>query len=439
MTVHIVVHTHETATLVENNKATKLVGPGQSVRAIVVVALRKMAAERGQTVVALIEDWPESAWYQMTAQPDGKIEQSATGEPTGMTKQALAVAAQARVAPAPRGSMGTFLSRPTRQQGSLLASTVVVPPAQQGLRGALNSIGMRLQPRAAELGLRADFEDIASAGSAGHCIMVANGKGGSNKTPTTAMISAVIGRVIGLGVAAVDFNESDGTLGWRTTADPTEGGPTLVDLLPKVKGLMGAEAHAGRLASFFHHHVQDCYDVLWSDQRIDSDHILTGKEVDRIYSLLMRYYRAVVIDTGNNVRSENWRAAASHADILVIAITGQEDSAEAAARLLDRMHTRDEHSQLLARNAVAIVSVRNSERIESQRIDRIIADFRGDKTGQPLVTDVVKIPYDPALRSGYISFDTLQKATQLAWIDAVTVISRRLSQMGKFLSDTTNE
>ena len=52
-------------------------------------------------------------------------------------------------------------------------------------------------------------------------------------------------------------------------------------------------------------------------------------------------------------------AAARHADMLVIPVTGQEDSAETAVRLLERLTGRDEHCHHLARNAIAVVSARS--------------------------------------------------------------------------------
>ena len=75
---------------------------------------------------------------------------------------------------------------------------------------------------------------------------------------------------------------------------------------------------------------------------------------DRLCTALSRFYRVMVIDTGNNVRSANWRAATGLADCLVIPTTVQRDVADSGLWMLDHL-IRIGRADLAA-NAVAIVS-----------------------------------------------------------------------------------
>jgi len=170
------------------------------------------------------------------------------------------------------------------------------------------------------------------------------------------------------------------------------------------------------MARFLHHQPADRYDVLRSDDAVESDHEIDADEVDALHQVLGKYYRCVFIDTGNSERANNWRAALGRADQLVVPMVGREDTAEAAALMLDALHARDEYSQRLAQNAIAIVS----QQTPTDQIDWIVERFR------PLVKEVVTIPHDPALKAGVITFDALHRNTQRAWLRAAAAVARNL-------------
>ncbi len=170
------------------------------------------------------------------------------------------------------------------------------------------------------------------------------------------------------------------------------------------------------MARWLHHQPADRYDVLRSDDAVESDHEVDAQEVDALHRVLGKYYRLMVIDTGNSERADNWRAAMAHADQLVVPMVGREDTAEAAALMLDALHARDEYSQRLAQNAIAIVS----QQTPSDQISWIVERFR------PLVKEVVTIPHDPTLKTGIIRFDALNRDTQRAWLHAAASVARNL-------------
>ena len=56
-----------------------------------------------------------------------------------------------------------------------------------------------------------------------------------------------------------------------------------------------------------------------------------------VHRLLERFYRILLIDTGNNMRAENWLAAAESADLLVVTSTVREDTGYSGLWMLDAL------------------------------------------------------------------------------------------------------
>ncbi len=95
--------------------------------------------------------------------------------------------------------------------------------------------------------------------------------------------------------------------------------------------------------------------------------------------------------------------------------TNDEETAEASTRFLERLIERDEHNAALARNAVAILSQPTPG--HDPNVERITANF------EPLVREVVTIPYDKALQTGVIHSDALRPATQRVWLRAAAAVA----------------
>ncbi|WP_147017997.1 hypothetical protein, partial [Kocuria turfanensis] len=202
-----------------------------------------------------------------------------------------------------RESLPSFVDRPE-----------VDAPAQYGWRGALNQLGLRLAPSAAELSQRQDEAAVSAHWPGPRTIAVLNPKGGAGKTPTVICLSAVFARLSGGGVLAWDNNNSLGSLGWRTFDAGHEA--TVVDLLGRTEHFMTSDARVGDLSEYVHHQPADRYDVLRSDDRSGDQerHMVTGDEVDRLHAVAAKYYRAIVMDSGNTERGANWQAMIGHAD-----------------------------------------------------------------------------------------------------------------------------
>jgi MinD-like ATPase involved in chromosome partitioning or flagellar assembly len=230
------------------------------------------------------------------------------------------------------------------------------------------------------------------------------------------MLAAVFVRYGGAGVLAWDNNETRGSLAWRTQQSGHSN--TVVELLPQADKLLGTGAQSAEMSYFAHHQPEDKFDVLHSDRSVDGSHEVSGDEVDAIHRVAAKYYRLIMMDSGNNERAANWRFMTEHSSQLVVPCTNVEDTAEAGARMLEALSNRDEHSRKLAQNAVAIISKRTPGK--DPNMDRIVTDFR------PLVREVVTIPYDKALVSGVIHFDALNSDTKRAWLRATAAVAKGL-------------
>lgn len=332
---------------------------------------------------------PPVAPAQQQQPPVPQQQQQAPGQPTAPARRDL------RDAP-------SFLAPPT------------IGPAQHGLAGLLNKLGFSVPPSASERAERDDVHAVSRHFPRRRTISVANQKGGANKTPTVVNLSSVFARYGGGGVAAWDNNETMGTLGWRTE----QGGhdSTVLDLLAAASDLLSPGAERADLSRFVHHQPGDKYEVLRS--AADGEHVVTADEVDLVHRVLAKYYRLIVMDSGNSAGAPNWRRMVELTDQLVIPTTTVEDKKEGARLTLTAVSRVSERGAELARNAVVIVS--EAEAKDTSIANAYAEDFR------PYVRDVVVVPFDPALKNGVIRHDALRSSTQRAWLAAAAAVSRGL-------------
>ncbi|WP_028273016.1 MinD/ParA family ATP-binding protein [Arthrobacter sp. UNC362MFTsu5.1] len=316
---------------------------------------------------------------------------------------------------------------PTRRslkETSFLVSAPVLEPATKGWRGALTRLGFRMDPSEEEMAEREDIRTVSQHWPGPRTVAVVNRKGGANKTPTVVMLSAILARYSGAATCAWDNNESQGTLGWRTEKGSHD--KSVLDLIDSSQTLLSPSTNAAEIANFVHHQTADKFDVLRSDENEEGDHEVTAEEVDIAHQVLTRYYRLVIMDSGNTARAANWRRMIDHTDQLVVPVTAIEDRAEAARLTLQTLESRGGHDAELARNAVVIVS----ESTDAKRAMSGDALKRAKDEAQriadgfaPYVRAVVRIPYDPALVNGPIRYEALQPATQRAWLAAAAAVA----------------
>lgn len=328
-------------------------------------------------------------------------------------------------APAPNAAAAESASsassrRQQREQGvgrrSFLQEERREEPARQGARGALNRVGFSLGPNARERAVRDDEHAVSRHWPGPRTVAVVNGKGGAGKTPATVLLSAVFAQYGGAGVLAWDNNQTRGTLGWRTETGSHD--RTLLELLPQTQRLLGAQGQSADLAHFVHHQPQEKYDVLRSKPvRLAHENRLRPTDVDSIHAIAAKFYRLIIIDSGNDESDPMWLRMIDLADQIVVATTTRDDHAEAGALLLEALEDRDERSARLARESVVVVSQADPKASPAEVAD-VIAGY------QPLAREVVGIPFDREMVDGHLRLRALAAPTQRSWLSAAAAVAR---------------
>ena len=229
-----------------------------------------------------------------------------------------------------------------------VATTGVRAAARRGSFGLV-----RLRPNRREREGRINLAAVRRAFGGLRQITVVNPKGGAGKTVATLMLGLTYGQTRGGFVLAWDNNETQGTLGMR--AQPDLHGRTVRDLLRDLDRFTAGAGRIGELAAYVRAQEDAIFDVLASDEAATAGEMLTARAFREIREVVGRFYKLILVDTGNNVRAENWQAAVDATDQLVITMSARNDSAETAARLLD--HLEQTGRRELVRRAVTVVTM----------------------------------------------------------------------------------
>ena len=300
---------------------------------------------------------------------------------------------------------------------SLLEEITTQGPAHHGVRGVLNAMGLKLAPSKAELMERDNLTKISRHWVGPRTIAVVNGKGGSAKTPSTILLAALLARYGGGNVIAWDNNSTRGTLGWRTESGGHDA--TVADLLPRASHLLGTEARASDLEAFTHHQSVDRFDVLRSNPtQLASEQPADEVSFRAVHAVLARYYRIILIDTGNDESLPAWSSMIERTDAIVVPTITRPEHAESARLLLDGLARSGRHGQRLAEQATVIVSQASASEPSPAHYVEI---FNG------MARCAVGIPYDPAMSNSPLLLDSLGAATRRAWLAAGAAMTDALT------------
>lgn len=245
-------------------------------------------------------------------------------------------------------------------------------------------------------------------------VVIINPKGGAHKTTATMLLAATFGLQRGGYTLAWDNNETRGTLGWRSShADHTR---TAVDLLNALPALGPAgTVRIGDLDGFVRTQPSEQFDVLASDENSASASSVDADSFTSLHQVLSRFYRVLVIDTGNNMRASNWQAAVGAADQIVVVSTVREDTAQSAAWALDALRATG-HDEAV-RRAVTVLSA-PEPKVDKDLQKRLRSHFGA------LTRAVLDVPHDKALvAGGPIDYDALSTTTRDAWLRVTAVVA----------------
>jgi MinD-like ATPase involved in chromosome partitioning or flagellar assembly len=245
-------------------------------------------------------------------------------------------------------------------------------------------------------------------------IVFINPKGGAAKTTGVLAAGHTFGTVRGGGVVAWDNNETRGTLGIRGTRSTHRN--TTRELLDDLERFSDVyQSRIGDLGAFVRSQGDAHFDVLASDERPDVTGMIRAEDFMAVHRLLQRFYRVVLVDTGNNMRAENWLAAAETADLLVVTSTIREDTGYSGLWMLDAL--QDAGYQDLKRKTMTVLSD------PSPIVDTALAHDL-TQVYEQRTRGVYRVPYDPVLVSGsVIPYAQLSQETNRSWLTACAAMA----------------
>ncbi|MFP5312353.1 MAG: MinD/ParA family protein, partial [Actinomycetes bacterium] len=332
-------------------------------------------------------------------------------KPSQKGSTAMAVDTPSARAPGHVPTLQDFLAERPTETGDL---------AENGWQGTVRRLtrnGVRPSPGRREMKHLTAVRDIQRRLDGPKTVVIVNPKGGAHKTTATLLLAATMGIWRGGYTLAWDNNETRGTLGWRA---PLAGHPrTAVDLLQEVDRFEDPVlGRIGDLDRYVRYQGSTQFDVLASDEDAAGAATIGRTEFDRLHAALRRFYRIILVDTGNNMRSSNWEAAVAAADELVIISTLREDTVASAVWLVDGL--RERGLQAKVNNAVTLLAA-PSRQIDVRLHARTHDHFAG------LTRQVLDVPYDKSLVSGArLSYQALQPETCEAWLQASAAVMRGL-------------
>jgi len=154
--------------------------------------------------------------------------------------------------------------------------------------------------------------------------------------------------------------------------------------------------------------------VLASDEAATAGEMLTARAFRDIRAVVGRFYKVLFVDTGNNVRAENWQAAVDASDQLVITMSARNDSAETAARLLDHLEQTG-RTELVRRAVVVLTMPPHRKDVNPRPIERHF-DAR--------CRIVLRVPYDKHVDSGApVRYTALSPETRQTWLLVAATIA----------------
>jgi len=354
-------------------------------------------------------------------------ETGAGGDAGGITSAAEREPSAGVCSIPPAPSMAEVLERVAAYQaarapgGRPLDPVDLVSAATAGWRGATNRLSggvLKLRPSAAEVRHRRDRVTVLRSFESTQTIVVANPKGGAGKTPMTLLLAATFGAHRGGYTLAWDNNETMGTLGSRAEAGTNTAAGNVIGLLGEIDSFLSTRASVGSLGRFVRPQSAH-FDVLASDDMPGRMETVDGRAFDQLRDVLGKFYRIMVIDTGNNVRAPNWWAAVRSASCLVIPTTVQADAANTGLWMVDHLHRLGRSD--LVHNAVVAVTC-GDPRPSPALLNKIVEHYRG------VVRDVVVIPFDRAVQPGLpIAHRSLAEPTRRAALSAAVAVVESMS------------
>lgn len=291
-----------------------------------------------------------------------------------------------------------------RRSSAILQEQSVAPilPATKGWPAFVRAVTFGLvKPKVgmAELARRSDIAAIQRTYSQPKMIAVVQPLGGIGKTMCTVGLASTFGIHAPQPVLAWCNNETMGTLGIRTNANG--GTRTVWDLLGVLEDFETVNARKGELSYYTRQQGNNQFHVLASDEDPDRMSQIGKQEFNRLNQVVGRFFDLIVVDTGNNTRSENWLACIEQTDQLVIPTTLKRNGLVSALRMIEQLESMSQvsgnpHYEQLVRHAVVLITQGGGWREPTAEQAKLRAEISA------AVGTVIDIPYDQSLDTGSI-------------------------------------
>jgi MinD-like ATPase involved in chromosome partitioning or flagellar assembly len=274
---------------------------------------------------------------------------------------------------------------------------------------------IKLPPGRREQEYKRDVEMVRRNFGGLRQVTIVNPKGGAGKTVAVLLLAMTFGQKRGGYVLAWDNNETQGTLGMRAQQDFHA--RTVRDMMRDLHLFRHSHGRVGDLSQYVRAQGEGMFDVLASDESATAGEMLTASAFGEIREIVSRFYKLIFVDTGNNVRAQNWQAAMDATDQLVVTMSARNDSAETAARMLD--HLEQSGRQRLVRQAITVVSMPPTRKdIDLPAIQRHFA---------ARTRAVLLAPYEKLIDSGEpLRYAQLSSATRDAWLKIAASVAEGL-------------
>jgi hypothetical protein len=393
----------------------------QSVRAEIIALVTATATEFNRPVRLTTRD--ALGEQELAVHPDGHVEALTgfTAPPASTSAASIPQPAVPTTAAQPSPNVvpasAHAAARPTLDDFLQSRPAAPVGPATTGWQGSVRRLSGGLispKPSSFELRHRNAIERVQRSLRGPRTVVVINPKGGAHKTTATLLLAGTFGTHRGGSTLAWDNNETRGTLGWR--GQPARHQNTAVDLLHDLDRFNDVRnAKVGDLDNYVRAQGSTQFDVLASDEDAAASSTIDATAFNELHQTLSRFYRVIVVDTGNNMRASNWEAALAAADQLVIVSTIREDTAASAAWLVDGLYEKG-HEQKV-REAVTVLAS-PSKVADAQLNRRLHGHFAS------LTRAVLDVPYDPSLvDGGTLNYDALAPETREAWLQVTATVA----------------
>lgn len=291
---------------------------------------------------------------------------------------------------------------PINAPASRTAPQSSAPSAQQWWRRLL-----RMGPSPADIAMIEDETSMRRPLERPITVAIAQTRGEAGKTVTTFGLGSALSAARGGGVVAWDNNEAPGNLADRLERDNQA---SIRDLLDAADWFMQPDALLVELERVLQHQSTGFLQVLASDPHgaasIDAEQFAT------VHAVLRKYYRLVIIDTGNSTRAVNWQVSMRVADVIVVPLKLRSDHMVPAARMIRGL--QDAGEDLDGRLILVLSCGPDDRHMSAAEQAQLFAEFGLDRF--PLL----EIPTDGIINT----------ASQLRWTDLAPATQAAYRRLG---------